>query len=194
MILFLGSGPPLVAQAPTYRGGGISSHVEAGQRFPYTRLKAVFGHGGPGAGTSPMQKFERLPADILSRIPHVAEVLLEDSNVFFGYLFGGLATGGVKPLSDVDIAVFVRDTEGLAEYKLDLFDRLAAALGTAELDLVVLNTAPTSLAGRILRHRRVLVDKDPFRRHAYESLTLRKFFDFHLKEEALLARRYGLGR
>lgn len=140
-----------------------------------------------------MQKFEKLPRDILSRIPQAATVLLQDPNIVFDYLFGGFASGSVKPLSDVDIAVFLRNTEGLAEYKLDLFDRLAGALGTTELDLVVLNTAPTSLAGRI-GHRRVLVDKDPFRRHAFESLTLRKFFDFHLKEEALLSRRYGLGR
>jgi len=126
-----------------------------------------------------MQKFERLPADILSRIPRAAKLLLEDPNVVFAYLFGGLASGSVKPLSDVDFAVFVRETANLAEYKLDL---------------VVLNTAPTSLAGRILGNRRVLVDKEPFRRHAYESLTLRKFFDFRLKEEALLARRYGIGR
>jgi hypothetical protein len=141
-----------------------------------------------------MQKFERLPADILSRLPRASEVLLEDRNVVFAYLFGGLASGSVKPLSDVDLAVFVRETANLAEYKLDLFDRLAGALGTDELDLVVLNAAPTSLAGRILGNRRVLVDKEPFRRHAYESLTLRKFFDFRLKEEALLARRYGIGR
>lgn len=161
--------------------------------IPLYLLQRRFPLGASGNGRRSMRKYERLPSDILSRIPQVAEVLLQDSNVVFGYLFGGLAAGTVNPLSDVDIAVFVRDTEGLAEYKLDLFDRLAGAIGTAELDLVFLNTAPTSLAGRILLHRRVLVDKDPFRRHAYESLTLRKFFDFHLKEEALLAGRYGLG-
>ena len=141
-----------------------------------------------------MQKFERLPADILSRLPRAAKVLLEDRNVVFAYLFGGLASGSVRPLSDVDLAVFVRNRANLGEYKLDLFHRVSAALGTAELDLVVLNTAPTSLGGRILGNRRVLVDKEPFRRHAYESLTLRKFFDFRLKEEDLLARRYGIGR
>lgn len=77
-----------------------------------------------------MQKYERLPSDVLSRMPQVADVLLQDSNVVFGYLFGGPASGTVKPLSDVDIAFFVRDTKGLAEYKPDLFDRLAGVLGT----------------------------------------------------------------
>jgi len=141
-----------------------------------------------------MIKFETLPPDTLSKIPAAVRVLEEDAGVVFAYLFGGLVSGIPKPLSDLDLAVYTRDVEDLAEYKLGLFQRLADTLGTAELDLVVLNRAPTSLAGRILRNRRVLVDKDPFRRHAYESLTLRQFFDFRFREEAVLAGRYGIGR
>ena len=141
-----------------------------------------------------MIKFDKLPPGILSRIPLVRETLSRDERVLFAYLFGGLAAGRVSPLSDVDIAVFLNDTRELAEYKLALFDAVTDALGTAELDLVVLNTSPISIAGRVLQNKQVLVDKDPFRRHAYESLTLREFFDFRIKEEAVLTRRFGIGR
>lgn len=141
-----------------------------------------------------MIKFERLPPDILSRLPQVRNVLMEDNNVIFAYLFGGLVGGRLKPLSDVDIAVYLKCLDNLAEYKLSLFDRITSALGTNEVDLVALNAAPTSLSGRILQHRQVIVDKEPFRRHLYESLTLREFFDFKIKEEAILTRRYGIGR
>jgi hypothetical protein len=58
-------------------------------------------------------------------------------------------------------------------------------------DLVMLNTAPTALAGRVLAGRRVILDRDPFRRHRFESLALRRFFDFRLFEHRLLARRFG---
>ncbi|HEX8948829.1 MAG TPA: hypothetical protein VF790_07715, partial [Dissulfurispiraceae bacterium] len=85
-------------------------------------------------------------------------------------------------------------TKDLADYKLDLFMRLSGALDTGELDLVILNTAPVSLAGRILQHRQVLTDKQPSRRHIYESLTLREFFDFRIKEDYILSRRYRIGR
>jgi predicted nucleotidyltransferase len=88
-----------------------------------------------------MIKFEKLPVNILSRIPGVREVPSADSRVLFAYLFGGLATGRANPLSDVDIAVYLNETGGLAEYKLALFGRITDALGTSELDLVVLNTA-----------------------------------------------------
>ncbi len=141
-----------------------------------------------------MIKFERLPADILSKIPDVKRVLLQDHNVIFAYLFGGLSEGKVKPLSDIDISVYVRDKENLAEYKLNLFDRLTDALRTNELDLIILNMVPISITGRILQNKQILVDKDPPIRHAYESLTLRKFFDFRIKEDAFFSMRYGIGR
>ncbi|PIW22443.1 MAG: nucleotidyltransferase, partial [Candidatus Aquicultor secundus] len=108
-----------------------------------------------------MIKFEKLPENIMSRISKVAEVLTKEENVLFAYLFGGLARGDASPLSDVDIAVYLRDTQNLADYKLSLFDKLTDALGTSELDLVILNTAPTSLAGRILQNKRILIDKEP---------------------------------
>lgn len=141
-----------------------------------------------------MIKFERLPADIRSRLFEARDLLVRDENVIFAYLFGGLAAGEPKPLSDVDIAVYLRETQNLAAFKLKLFEGLCDALGTSEIDLVMLNTAPVSLSGRILQRRVVLVDKEPFKRQAYESDTLRAFFDFRTKEDAFFARRYGIGR
>jgi predicted nucleotidyltransferase len=141
-----------------------------------------------------MIKFGKIPDDILSKLPLVEKTLAEEDNVLFAYLFGGLAAGKLKPLSDVDIAVYVRDMSGLAEFKLGLFSRLVDVLNTSEMDLVILNTAATSLAGRILQQRRVLVDKEPPRRHTYESVTLREFFDFRIKERAYFGRRYGVGQ
>jgi predicted nucleotidyltransferase len=140
-----------------------------------------------------MIKLEAVPADILSRIPEVQRLLERDKTVIFAYLFGGMATGRVTPLSDVDIAVYVSNEADLRTYKLELFDELTGVLGTAELDLIILNSAPLSLSGRIVQSRKVLVDKDPHRRYEYESITLRKFFDFQLKEAEYFRRRYKSG-
>lgn len=65
---------------------------------------------------------------------------------------------------------------------------------TDEIDLVVLNTAPLSLRGRIQRHRLTIADRNPFLRHRYESLTMREFFDFSIRERAILEGRYQHGR
>ena len=140
-----------------------------------------------------MIKFEKLPEDILTKLAEGKKVLHDDNNVIFAYLFGGLAEGKVSPLSDIDIAVFLKQTHNAVEYKLGLFERLADSLGTSEIDLVILNTAPISFTGRILQKKQLLIDKDPPRRHEFESVSLRKFFDFKKKEDLYFLRRYGIG-
>ena len=140
-----------------------------------------------------MIKFEKLPEDILTKLSEGKKVLRDDNNVIFAYLFGGLAEGKVSPLSDIDIAVFLKPTHDVVEYKLGLFERLADSLGTSEIDLVILNTAPISLTGRILQKKQILIDKEPPRRHEFESVSLRKFFDFKKKEDLYFLRRYGIG-
>lgn len=114
-----------------------------------------------------------------------------DPNIVFAYLFGGLARDQRKPLSDVDLAIYVKNIRGL-DY-LSLLGRISDILCTNEIDLVVLNSEPVSLAWRVIQTRKVLVDKDPFLRHKYESQTLREFFDFAIKEKEILRGRYGIG-
>lgn len=138
-----------------------------------------------------MIRFKRIPEDIRSRIGLLTEFFLDNPDVIFAYLFGGLAKQKPNPLSDVDIAVYVKDAKRL-DY-LSLFSKITDILETDEVDLVVLNSASTSLAGRILQSRKVLIDKKPFLRYEYESLTLRKYFDFAVKERNILRRRYGIG-
>ncbi len=67
-------------------------------------------------------------------------------------------------------------------------------LETDEIDLVILNTAPLTLKMKILEGKNVIVDNDPFLRHRYESLTIRKYFDFSIKEMGILERRFLRGR
>jgi hypothetical protein len=141
-----------------------------------------------------MIKYERLPVDIRLRLDGSKKILIEDENIIFAYLFGGLAKGDVHPLSDIDLAVYLKHTDELAAYKLQLFNKITDVIGTSEMDLIILNTSPISLTGRILQSREVLVDKEPFSRHAFESLNLREYFDFRIKENALLLGRYGLVR
>ena len=138
-----------------------------------------------------MIRFKRIPDDIDQRIGLLAALLMKDSDIVFAYLFGGLLRDRRNPLSDVDLALYLKSMKRLDP--LTLFGKASQVLGTDEIDLVVLNSAPISLAGRILQKREVLIDKDPFLRHRYESRILREFFDFTLKERDILQRRYGIG-
>lgn len=139
-----------------------------------------------------MIKYKKLPVDIFDNIKTAKRVLLQEENVLFAYLFGGLVRGKT-PLSDIDMAIYLRDTKDISGYTLKLYHDLTESLNTDELDLVILNSASIGLAGRILMNKRIIVDKKPFERHSYESLTLRKYFDFKFREEALFKRRYSVG-
>ncbi len=138
-----------------------------------------------------MIKQNPLPEDIAGRLSRLVPVLEGEQSVLFAYLFGGLARGERRPLSDVDIAVYLRSRDAVAEVKLALIGLLCDTLGSDEVDLVILNQAPIALVGRILRERRVLVDKEPPLRHLFESRVNREYFDFSRKEEAILLRRFA---
>ncbi|HBT84174.1 MAG: hypothetical protein A2005_12540 [Desulfuromonadales bacterium GWC2_61_20] len=137
-----------------------------------------------------MIKRQRLPVDIACRLTRLAPELARQESVAFAYLFGGLARGEQRPLSDVDIAVYLHSGVAAAESKMELLGLISDILGSDEVDLVILNTAPVSLVGRILRQRQVLVDNEPAVRHLFESRLSREFFDFSRKEEAILIRRF----
>ena len=126
-----------------------------------------------------------------ARLSRLVSALDQQETLAFAYLFGGLARGDQRPLSDIDVAVYLRGDVEIAEAKLELIGLCCDALGTDEVDLVILNHAPVSLVGRILGHRTVLVDKEPALRHLFESRLLREFFDFSRKEEAILLRRFA---
>ena len=138
-----------------------------------------------------MIKQRALPSDILQRLELLEPLLTSDSRVVFAYIFGGLASGRQRPLSDVDIAVYLDSYVDKIETKLDIIGVLSDALKTDEIDLVVLNGAPISLVGRVLMKKRLIVDKQPFIRHSFESLALREFFDFSRKEQDVLSRRFA---
>ncbi len=142
-----------------------------------------------------MRKTETpLPGGVLARLPRLKAGLAADPRVVFAYLFGGLARGRVTPLSDADIAVFLNAESDFAEARLDLIGSVTEALGSDAVDVVILNEAPIALAGRIQQCAEVLVDRDPPRRYAYESLTRRMFWDFRKIEDRILEARYGVSR
>lgn len=140
-----------------------------------------------------MIRYHKLPENILELLPCAAEYLESHPGVVFSYLFGGLASGPPAPLSDVDIAVYLSDAGRASEDKLEILGNLTDILQTDEIDLVILNTAELTLAMNALKKRRIIVDKDPFARHRFESLTMRKYFDFSIQRSSILRRRYLRG-
>lgn len=137
-----------------------------------------------------MIKHSKLPDNIQYLLPHAQTYLRARKDVRFAYLFGSLAKRKPSYLSDVDIAVYLSEDADFLEKKMEILGKLIELLETDEIDLVILNSAPLTLRMSILETKQVIVDNAPFLRHTYESLTMREYFDFSIRESAILKRRF----
>ena len=124
----------------------------------------------------------------------IITVLSQRESIIFAYLFGSTVTKSLTPMSDIDIAVYLNANITGAEERLGLIGDLMVALKTDDIDLVILNFAPLTLKARIILNKEILVDKSPFLRHSFESLVMRQYYDFSIKENNIFERRYFLGR
>jgi uncharacterized protein len=140
-----------------------------------------------------MIKDKMISKNITSLLPKAFVHLEKSADIVFAYLFGSMAQGKEMPLSDVDIAIFFSQGADFATRKLEVIGDLIDIIQTDEIDLVVLNTANLPLLMNILKGKKIVVDKKPFVRHIFESLVMRKYFDFSIKEAAILQRRYLSG-
>jgi len=140
-----------------------------------------------------MIKYKKLPENIQGLLPKAIDYLGSSSEIEFAYLFGGFGREKPSPLSDVDIAIYLRSGEDLQAKRLEVLGMLIDLLQTDEIDLIILNKAPLTLRMKVLETKKVVVDHKPFVRHQYESLTLREYFDFSLREKAILERKFMRG-
>ena len=128
--------------------------------------------------------------DFETKLDGAVKYLESHSSVVFAYLFGSLATGGLQtPMSDIDIAVYLNQNAVEFECRLKIIGRLSDVFRTDDLDVVVLNYANPALIMNILKDKKILVDKEPFVRHRFESMAFRQYFDFAPLETALLEKK-----
>jgi predicted nucleotidyltransferase len=137
-----------------------------------------------------MIRHKKLPANIEDLIPKALTYLQSMPDILFAYLFGSFGRGKPFPLSDVDIAVYLKEPSDVQQKKMEILGALIDILETDEIDLVILNNAPLPLRMRILENKKVVADREPFFRHRYESLTMREYFDFSILEKQILNRRF----
>ena len=97
------------------------------------------------------------------------------------YLFGSQASGRAQPHSDIDVAVLV-DEDRLPGtqygYAAELTAHLMSALGSNDVDVVILNAAPPVLYHRVLRDGRRILARNPRATAAREGYALSRYCDY----------------
>lgn len=117
-----------------------------------------------------------LDATALERLSHA----LDRGGVVAAMLIGSQAVGNVGPLSDVDIAVWHDPGLGSRarfDLQLDLVGKAASALGTDEVDVVMLNHAPPLMRHRAIRDGKPLVERDHDERVRLETRAILDYLD-----------------
>ena len=115
----------------------------------------------------------------------IVGVFASRQDVVAVYQFGSSVRGEARPDSDVDVAVLFEASHRatLDAPRFVIEGELERVLGRP-VDLVALNDAPVDLRIRVLRHGRLLLDRVPQARIAFEVRTRNEAFDL----EPVLAR------
>lgn len=111
----------------------------------------------------------------------IAQALEPRDEVLEAYLFGSQATETAQAHSDIDIAVYVDEARPLRPgygYAAELGAHLICALGTNNIDVVVLNRAPPVLYHRVLRDGRRILARDLRATTTREGYALSRYCDF----------------
>jgi len=133
-------------------------------------------------------------------------LLKSRSEVLFAYIFGSLARGTTGPLSDVDIAIYVDETLIPGDlpfgYKSELLTEIMSCLKRNDVDLVILNQAPTLLRFQVLRSGKLIYCRSPRARVRFTEEVFRDYQDlrplldvqrYYLKKR-LQEGKFGVGK
>lgn len=126
--------------------------------------------------------------------------LATQPDVIAAYLFGSLAQGRAHPRSDIDVAVLLTpmDAEAAFNRRLRLMEYLRP-YADREVEVVVLNTAPPLLQYQVLKHGRLLYERDRSARADFEVRVgqvyadLKPMYDFHTRGLLREIKEVGLG-
>jgi predicted nucleotidyltransferase len=110
-------------------------------------------------------------------------------HIIFAYLFGSAAKNDLRPLSDIDIAIFLRKGKkgSYFDLKLTTHSDICRVLKRDDIDVVILNiTTNIMLLDEIIRNGVVLFDGDKDLREEFELKILHQAIDFKEQRKALV--------
>lgn len=93
---------------------------------------------------------------------------LRHAGASFALVHGSRASGDPRADSDLDVAAWWPSPDVPASFDVDVPDGV---------DLMVLNSAPLELAGRVAERGRLLFDDDPPARVRWQATTRKIYFD-----------------
>jgi predicted nucleotidyltransferase len=134
---------------------------------------------GDDAGMTVVDEHARVPKLDAGAIERLGRAL-DREGVVAAMLIGSQARAKAGPLSDIDIGVWHEpglDPGERLELRLELAGGAGEALGTDEVDIVLLNEATPLMRHRAIRDARRLIERDAKERVRLESRAILDYLD-----------------
>lgn len=128
-----------------------------------------------------MLKFSQNPIEPEKHLPSLIEFFRAQNDVVAVYLFGSRASGAAGPLSDIDIAVLLKEGLGkdiYSEKEMIYLSRANDILHTDEVSFVLLNKAPLTIKYGVITEAKVLFSRDEEVRLSFEERVMDEYMDF----------------
>jgi predicted nucleotidyltransferase len=110
------------------------------------------------------------------------EIFKDYPYIASAYLFGSYASGKVNPMSDLDIAILLKDNASKGRELIHKMDYMAygieKALQTKEVDLIELNNKGLIFQYNVLRTGKLIYDADPLFRRNFVTRLITTYCDF----------------
>jgi predicted nucleotidyltransferase len=123
----------------------------------------------------------KLPVDVTDRIPELVNRISQDQEIIALFTFGSLASGNLKPLSDLDFGVLVSnklDRKKRFDNHLNLIGLFNKIFGTDEVDLILMNEAPMRFSYNIIKSGKLLYCADTDALTEFIEKTVKVYLDF----------------
>jgi uncharacterized protein len=118
----------------------------------------------------------------------LAGIFREAGDVEFAYIFGSMARGEEFPMSDLDIAVYMKKPLSL-DRELALHSRICREIKSNDVDLLVLNKAKNLiLIEEIIKNGIIVFDVNPPLRDSFELRILHDAIDFRCQRKVFAGR------
>lgn len=128
-----------------------------------------------------MLKFSQNSIEPEKYLPGLIEFFKTQYDVISVYLFGSRASGTAGPLSDIDIAVLLKEGLGkgiYSEKEMDCLGKSNDILHTDEVSFVLLNKAPLTIQYGVISEAKVLFSRDEEVRLSFEERVIDEYMDF----------------
>ena len=102
---------------------------------------------------------------------------LHNEAIIAAYLFGSAVKGNMKPTSDVDVALLIREAQ-INNFPVLTFMAELEKACRKNVDVVLLNRAEELLQHEVRRTGRLIFDRDPSQRKHFEIRGRKRYEDF----------------